>query len=118
MTLPTIDLPLLREAASRDDLEDWGALEEATGRAMATSGVRMWSGDGGAESGIWECTSGPSRWQLETNEFVHVLSGLMTVVEDGGEPVVLGPGDTVLFPKGWKGTWEIHETLRKLYVIF
>jgi len=111
-------LPLIRDAASRHDLEDWGPLEEATGPEMSTSGITMWKGEGDAESGIWECTAGPSRWALETNEFVHLLSGRMTVTEDGGEPVELGPGDTVLFPLGWKGTWEIHETLRKLYVIF
>jgi len=27
-------------------------------------------------------------------------------------------GDTAVFPRGWSGTWEIAETLRKLYVIF
>ena len=27
-------------------------------------------------------------------------------------------GATVLFPQGWTGTWDIHETIRKLYVIF
>ncbi len=26
--------------------------------------------------------------------------------------------DTILIPRGWSGAWEIHETLRKLYVIF
>ena len=30
----------------------------------------------------------------------------------------LGPGDTAVFPRGWAGTWQIHETVRKLYVLF
>jgi len=110
--------PVLSDAASRDDLEDWGPLEEATGLEMSTSGITLWEDGDGAESGIWQCTPGPSRWLLETNEFVHVLSGRMTVTRDGAEPVVLAAGDTVVFPKGWAGTWEIHENLRKLYVIF
>lgn len=43
----------------------------------------------------------------------------MTVTPDGdGEPVTLKAGDTILIPRGWSGAWEIHETLRKLYVIF
>jgi uncharacterized protein len=29
-----------------------------------------------------------------------------------------GPGDTAMFPRGWTGTWQIHETIRKLYVLF
>lgn len=110
--------PLLREAAERTDLEDWGPLEEATGPEMRTSGITLWKDDSGAESGIWECTAGPSRWALDTNEFVHVLSGHMTVTRDLDDPIELGPGDTVIFPKGWKGHWEIEDTLRKLYVIY
>lgn len=29
-----------------------------------------------------------------------------------------GPGNTAVFPAGWTGTWEIHETVRKLYVFY
>ena len=36
----------------------------------------------------------------------------------GGEPSEIGPGDTAVFPRGWTGTWQIHETIRKLYVLF
>jgi uncharacterized cupin superfamily protein len=36
-------------------------------------------------------------------------------LEDWGP---LGPGDTAVFPRGWAGTWQIHETIRKLYVLF
>jgi uncharacterized cupin superfamily protein len=113
-----VGLPKVSDAASAE-LEDWGPLAEATGPEMTTAGFTLWKNEAtGAESGIWECTAGPSRWTLETNEFVHVVSGRMTVTEDGGSPIDLGPGDTVVFPLGWNGTWDIHATLRKLYVIF
>jgi hypothetical protein len=55
---------------------------------------------------------------LEQNEFVHILSGSMTVTPDEGDSFLAGPGVTFLVPVGWKGTWEIHETIRKLYVLF
>ncbi len=107
------------DAAERQDLEDWGPLDEATGDEMATSGLTLWKDEATeAESGIWECAPGPSYWALETNEFVHILAGRMTVTEDGGAPAEVRAGDTVVFPKGWKGTWDIHETIRKLYVIY
>ena len=82
---------------------------------MHTSGTTLWSGEGAQETGVWECTPGPSRWSLADNEFVHILSGRMTVTPDGGEPAEIGPGDTAVFPRGWAGTWQIHETIRKLY---
>ena len=109
-------LVLVDEAAGAA-LEDWGPLEEATGPAMTASGLMSWSHDG-SEMGIWECTPGPSHWVQEQNEFIHVLSGSMTVTPTDGEAVEIGPGDSALFPAGWTGTWEIHETLRKVYVIF
>jgi uncharacterized cupin superfamily protein len=77
--------PFLASAADAK-LEDWGPLDEATGDPMHTSGTTLWTGEGDQEAGVWECTAGPSRWSLENNEFVHILSGRMTVTPDGGEP--------------------------------
>ncbi|WP_427005501.1 cupin domain-containing protein [Pseudarthrobacter sp. H2] len=115
----SISAALIRDAENVTELDDWGTCPEATGQQMNTRGMYLWKDDGnGAESGIWECTAGPSRWVLETNEFVHVLSGSMTITPDDGEPELVGPGTTVFIPRGWSGNWEIHETLRKLYVIF
>jgi|SRR5664279_1071322 len=104
-------------SATSAELEDWGLLPEATGDAMATAGVELWA-DGDVSAGVWECTPGPSHWTLETNEVIHVVSGRMTVTPDGGEATVIGAGDAAVFPRGWTGTWEIHETVRKVYAIF
>jgi len=98
-------------------LEDWGPLEEATGDPMSTRGVELWA-DGDASAGIWECTPGPSRWTLATHEVIQVVAGRMTVTPDGGEPAEIGPGTMAVFPRGWTGSWQIHETLRKVYSIF
>jgi hypothetical protein len=32
--------------------------------------------------------------------------------------VELWVDDMAVFPKGWTGTWELHETVRKVYSIF
>ncbi len=116
MTEAVPQMPFLADAATVE-LEDLGPLEEATGEPMRASGLTLWQ-DGEQESGIWECTPGPCYWKLETNEFVHVLSGRMTSTPDGGTPQDFGPGDTAVFPRGWAGTWDIHETIRKVYVLF
>jgi len=42
----------------------------------------------------------------------------MTVHEDGGEPVTLTVGSSCIFPIGWKGVWTVHETLRKVFVVY
>ena len=115
---PDVITRLQKVTLAPEQLEDWGPLKEATGAEMRTSGVEMWS-DGEQSAGIWRCTTGPSRWNFDTvAEFIHVLDGSMTVTADGSDPVRIGAGDLAVFPRGWSGTWEIHEPLTKAYVIF
>ncbi len=114
-TVPTLT-PYL-SGATEAELEDWGPLEEATGPAMATWGVELWS-DGDCSAGIWACDPGPSYWVQAEHEVIHVVAGRMTVTPDDGESTEIKAGDVAVFPKGWAGTWEIHERVRKVYAIF
>jgi uncharacterized cupin superfamily protein len=115
VTIPAISS--IVAGAVEAELEDWGPLEEATGAPMATHGLEMWV-EGEQSAGIWQCAPGPSRWKLETNEVIYLVAGRMTVTPDGGEPAEIGVGDVAVLPKGWTGTWEITETVRKVYAIF
>ena len=99
-------------------LDDWGALPEGTGAPMATEGKKLWSGEGVLEVGIWKCAPGPSRWKFETNESFTIFAGRMTVTEDGGPAVEFSSGDSAVFPRGWSGVWELHETVLKVYTVF
>lgn len=45
-------------------------------------------------------------------------TAVMPASAAGIEPQLVGPGDTIFIPRGWSGNWELHETPRKLYVIF
>ena len=119
--VPFIDTTVLSAAATAE-LEDWGPLEEATSEEvpMQTHGLEMWTGPEGSgqSTGIWQCTAGPSYWVQEENEFVYIISGSLTVTPDGGKPATFGAGDSAMFPRGWRGTWDLHETVRKVYVLF
>jgi hypothetical protein len=119
--VPFIDTTVLSAAATAE-LEDWGPLEEATSEdvPMQVHGLTMWTGPEGSgqETGIWQCTAGPSYWVQEENEFIYLLSGSLTVTPDGGKPATFRAGDSAMFPRGWRGTWDLHETVRKVYVVF
>src|ERR1700722_13853957 len=119
--VPFIDTTVLAAAATAE-LEDWGLLAEATSQdtPMQVHGLTMWTGpgDSGQETGIWQCTAGPSYWVQEENEFVCILSGSLTVTPDGGKPATFGAGDSAMFPRGWRGPWGLHEAVRKVYVVF
>jgi uncharacterized protein len=108
---PTYTLP------DDPDLGDWGPVAEAVGEPMRERALTLWS-DGDQEAGVWECTAGTAYYRQEQHEVVHILSGQVTVRPDGGASTVLAAGDSAVFPRGWSGTWEISQTLRKLYVVF
>lgn len=72
----------------------------------------------GLEIGVWEGTPGEFPAQRDGNsEICQILAGRATLHTDGADPIELHAGDTIIMPTGWTGRWELHEPLRKLYVI-
>ncbi|TXN30397.1 cupin domain-containing protein [Lacisediminihabitans profunda] len=93
--------------------------EPLDGDILIRSRVYFATEDRRIVSGVWESDPGRSRWEFESRgELIHVVSGRMTVHRDGGEPVEITPGTTAYFPIGWTGVWEVHETLRKFFVVY
>jgi uncharacterized cupin superfamily protein len=81
---------------------------------------RTWNieeADGGLYAGIWEATPGKWRIVYEEWEYFHILAGHSVVTEEGGGPVHLKAGDSMVLRPGFKGSWEVIETTRKDYVI-
>lgn len=76
------------------------------------------SKDHRAQTGVWECTPGsfPSA-RDGYSEFMYFLAGDATITDEDGTPHEIGPGVAILLNDGWRGTWEIRETVRKVYVI-
>lgn len=73
---------------------------------------------GRIKTGIWEATPGTTRSiKGDTWEFCTILSGVVELTEDGGEPVTFKRGDTFVMQPGFTGNWKTVETLRKLFVI-
>ncbi len=119
-----MDLHLRAADLDTTDLEDWGRLEpplaEPLEGELATHGLTLWeAGDEHVSTGVWQCSPGLSRWAFtDTGEFIHVVAGHMTCTNDDGTSIQVTGGSTAVFPPGWSGTWLIHETVRKVYVIF
>ena len=83
------------------------------------SSVTLWeSPDGLCEMGVWECSPGTfTAFRDGYDEFAQILFGAVTMTTEEGEKTELGPGSVLVTPSGWKGTWAVHETVRKVYVI-
>lgn len=109
--------PHLADAATREDLVDWGQIATPIEGLSRTSGKVLHKDPQGGESGIWVCTPGSWRCEVEREEFCHFLAGRCTYVHDGGEVIEIVPGTIAVFPAGWKGDCTVHETVRKVYAI-
>ncbi|HEY5667216.1 MAG TPA: cupin domain-containing protein [Gammaproteobacteria bacterium] len=54
---------------------------------------------------------------LEYDEFVLVLNGKLILTEQDGRAQEFRPGDMVILPKGYTGTWEMQGNYRELAVV-
>lgn len=114
------DLKIAGSGAATVDLETWGAIPSAMDGPMETRGKETWrSADEKIGTGIWECDAGRFKAGFKHGgEFITIIRGRMTCIGDDGVTVELGPGDSMTFPPGWTGEWQVHEPLRKLYAEF
>jgi len=68
--------------------------------------------------GVWECTPGivaMTDWPYD--EFCVLLSGRVIITPSAGTAQDYAQGDAFVIPKGFSGTWDIRETVRKYYAI-
>ena len=74
--------------------------------------------DGDTTAGIWEATPYAERMNdFGVNEMAVIISGRVRITPDDGVPQTFGPGETYVMAKGFRGTFEVLETLRKYYFI-
>jgi len=79
--------------------------------------LRLWARDG-LKTGIWEVTPGTFKsTRPGYDEICQILSGTATITEPDGTSFDIGPGSLFVTPAGWEGSWTIHETLRKMWVV-
>lgn len=102
-----------------ETLTDWGPVPKPLGEPVSRTSGRLLhrDPDGANETGVWVCTPGRWRCEVERAEFCHFLSGRCRYTSDAGEDLEIGPGDAAFFPAGWSGTCEVLETVRKTYMI-
>jgi uncharacterized cupin superfamily protein len=113
------DLPAVSLAGDLLELE----LASIGRRATATAGdpqesVRELYADGTVQIGLWECTPGQFGTAKDgVSETSHILAGAATLRGDDGAVAEVRAGDVVTTPDGWRGSWTVTATMRKLYIV-
>jgi len=69
-------------------------------------------------TGVWEASPGVFARAVVDAEFSHFIAGHATFVTAEGQRFEFRAGDAAYFPPHTRGTWTIHETLRKTYCVW
>jgi uncharacterized cupin superfamily protein len=68
---------------------------------------------------IFECTPAKTDHRTRANasdEFVYVLSGKLILTEPNGMVHQYQPGDSLVLPQGYTGTWEMQGNYREIAI--
>lgn len=74
---------------------------------LSSQGVFNWP--------IWTKEVSEFPWKYNDRETCYFLEGEVVVEPTDGEPVTIGTGDLVTFPKGMSCTWKIRKNVKKHY---
>ncbi len=112
---------ILENAGNLDpaSFTDWGNVAKPIGEPVSReSGLILFQNeDKSSEMGLWQCSPGRWRCEVENDEFFYVLAGRAVYTEDDGTVTEIGAGMACAFPSGWKGACEVIETVRKVYMV-
>jgi uncharacterized protein len=119
MPMTTTPLPALvsHEEALTLELAPDDPLTVTRGAPRAS--VRELYRDDVVQCGVWEVTPGEFAGEnAGFGEHMYVLRGDATVTSEDGATVELRPGVSFVARAGWRGRWDVRETVRKIYVIW
>jgi uncharacterized cupin superfamily protein len=108
------EISLQTQCASLSDLIETESFGEAVGPMPKQTDSGFFE-DGKMLAGTWECEPGTLELDLDVFEFCHLLKGHWILTSQSGQVTEVRAGDSWIFPRGWKGTAEVKEAVRKVY---
>ena len=73
---------------------------------------------GQLNAGVWEGEIGQWKVNYTEHEYCEIVQGVSVLRDEEGKSKTLRAGDRFVIPAGFKGTWEVLEACRKIYVVF
>jgi uncharacterized cupin superfamily protein len=88
------------------------------GNPQASGRIDVGASEGEHRMGIWHCTEGAFSCVEVGDELQTIISGRLTITRDDGESINCGPGDSIFTRKGERITWDIQETVTKVFFTY
>ena len=111
------EISIQRQCATLNDLTEAETFGDELGVPSRQTANNFFEQDDSLYAGTWECEPGIMKLDLELMEFCHLLEGHWKLTSESGEVTEIRAGDSWIFPRGWKGTSEVIEKVRKVYFI-
>lgn len=67
-------------------------------------------------AGVWEGACGQWSVNFTESEYCEILEGVSVIRDADGTSKTVRAGDRFLIPAGFKGTWEVLEPCKKIFV--
>lgn len=117
-----INLPSFPTTGSDvSDLAPWDPIENViSGKPSHTIYVASEDPGGKFITKMYECSPGKfpvEPYFIDCYELAHILTGKLIVTDSDGNTQTYEAGDVFITPQGFTGTWEIVETMRKVFAI-
>lgn len=116
--------PIYRPGDDVGPLEDWpfeGAASNyavVRGAPRASGRLDIGTSTSAHRMGVWRCTEGAVTCTERGDELQTILSGRLRLVREDGRTDTFGPGDSFFTRKGERVTWDIMETVTKVFFTF
>lgn len=110
------EVSIQKQCASISDLVEVDSFGTPVGPLPLQTDKGFFS-EGNMVCGTWECAEGTLELDLDVTEFCHLLEGHWKFTSISGQVSEVKAGDSWVFPKGWKGTAEVVEKVRKVYMM-
>ena len=102
-----------------NELDDWGPVPQPISDVVSHLRGRIINQNpDGSEAGIWECTPGTWTRLVMDAEISSFVKGHALFHRDDGDTIDIKAGDSFYFDNNSKGTWEVIETVRKVYLTY
>ena len=105
-----------KQCAALTDLIETGYFGELIGNLLRQTDSGFFEEEN-LVAGTWECQPGKLHLDLDVIEICHLLKGHWLLTSESGHVTEVKAGDSWIFPRGWKGTAKVVETVRKVYLI-
>ena len=109
-----------RDRLGGANLGSFEPYEPENGDLMARGHSFFTSKDGKFSLGVWETKPGTLRIPepYTVDELMYVLEGRIVLIDTEGNREEYGPGEGVVLPRGWSGTFSVPEGARKIWVSY